>query len=328
MSIHLLRGVPALIVLLAMSAGPVMAQSILEGKVTDAQGAPVEGATVVFESAGTSARIETKTNRSGEFFQLGLPSGEWKVTASKEGVGAQTLPTQVRQQRNPPMNFTLATATAAVPGLAPAAGGASAEAEKEAAALRSAALAGFEAARAGRDDEVIDTFSELVTKAPTCAECHFALATAHQNKRQYDEAEAAYQKVIELEPDNADAYSGLASVYNAQRKFDEAAAAGAKASQLSTGGIEGAAGGGNANALYTQGVISWNANRYEEAKGHLEAAIKADPSHALAHYQLGMVHLNLGQMPAAVEAFETYLTLEPEGDRAAEVKAVVQQLKQ
>ncbi len=42
---------------------------------------------------------------------------------------------------------------------------------------------------------------------------------------------------------------------------------------------------------------------------------------ALAHYQLGMTALNLGDFALAVSSLETYLQLDPNGPKAAEVKA-------
>ncbi len=50
MRTNLIRGVLALAVVLAVSA-PALAQSIVRGKVVDAQGKPVEGATVTIEAA-------------------------------------------------------------------------------------------------------------------------------------------------------------------------------------------------------------------------------------------------------------------------------------
>ena len=79
-------------------------------------------------------------------------------------------------------------------------------------------------------------------------------------------------------------------------------------------------------SLYNQGVTLWNAQKYAEAKVQFEAAIKADPKMAVAYYQLGMANLNLGQLPAAKEAFQGYLSAEPNGPKAAEVQGILKQL--
>jgi tetratricopeptide (TPR) repeat protein len=305
MRTNLFRGVLALAVLLALTAAPAFAQSIVRGKVVDAQGKAVEGATVTFEAEGTNRKAETKTDKKGEFLQVGLSSGAWKVTVNKDGVGTATRPAQVSQGRPTELQFQLAPAGAA--GADP----------KAAAELQAAAKAGADALRAGNNDEAIAKFTELTTKVPTCADCYYNLGVAHSNKKEYDQAEAAFKKAIELKPDSGEAYTGLANLYNAQKKFDLAADASAKAAQYSGG----AAGGAGAEASYNQGVILFNGGKFAEAKTQFEAATKADPSYAPAFYQLGMTSLNLGQIPDAVAALEKYLQLDPNGQHATEVKA-------
>jgi tetratricopeptide (TPR) repeat protein len=313
MRTHSFRGVLALAVLLTWTAVPASAQSIVRGTVVDGNGAPVEGATVLFEAEGTTRRMETKTNRSGEFLQIGLTSGAYKVTASKDGVGTQTLTTQVMQRENAPLSFRISPAAAAPAG----------EANKEALAIQAAAGSALDAMRAGRYDEAIASFNEVLLKVPTCAECYYNIGLAHSNKREFADAESSFLKALELDPKSADAYTGLANIYNAQRKFEEAAEASAKAAELAGGGV-----GANAEAIYNQGVIHWNAGRFEEAKTQFEAAVQADPKMAMAYYQLGMANLNMGNIPAAREAFEKYLEVEPNGPKSAEVKVFVEQLPQ
>jgi len=304
-------GVLSLAALLTVLAAPALAQSVMRGTVVDAQGKPVAGATVLFEAEGVNRRIEVKTDDDGEFLQVGLGSGQYKVTASKEGVGSQTVPARVTQGQNEPLNFTLVPA-------APAGGGLAAADKEAAAALQATAAAALDHMKAGRNDEAIAGFTDLVLKVPTCADCYYNLAVAYTNVKNYAEAESAYKKVIELKPDSADAYTGLANIYNAQKKFDLAAEASASAAQYSAT-VPG--GGGSAETIYNQGVIFFNSQKYPEAREQFEAAVKADPNMAMAHYQLGMTALNLGDFPAAVTALETYLKLDPNGAKAAEVQA-------
>lgn len=310
MRTNLIRGVLALAVVLAVSA-PALAQSIVRGKVVDAQGKPVEGATVLIESKESNRKAETKTNRNGEFLQVGLPSGAYNVTVTKDTLKA-VLPANISQGRPSELSFQLSPSS----GLTP-------EQIKQQAETQKLAGGAIEAMRAGRDDEAIKMFEELVVKVPTCSDCYYNLGVAYTKKMQYDQAEASFKKVLEIKPDNADAYTGLANVYNSQKKFDLAAEASTKAQQLA--GASGAAG-GNAEATYNQGVILWNAGKYAEAKVQFEAATKADPTMAMAHYQLGMANLNTGDIPGARAAFEAYLKADPSGAKAAEVKTFLTQL--
>lgn len=309
---YLIRGVLALAVVLAVSA-PALAQSIVRGKVVDAGGKPVEGATIVIEATESNRKAETKTNKGGEFLQVGLATGSYRVTATKDKL-TQTLPAQVSQGRPAELQFQLTPTSGMTPEQA--------KAQQEMQAMASSAIA---AMKAGDNAGAVKQFTDIVAKIPTCADCYYNLGVAHSNLQQYTEAEAAFKKVAELRPDSADAYTGLANLYNAQKKFDLAAEASAKAASLAGGG---AGGGASAEATFNQGVIFWNAGKFADAKTQFEAAIKADPNMAMAHYQLGMANLNLGQIPAAREAFSNYLKVDPNGPKAAEVQGFLKQLPQ
>ena len=308
---YLIRGMMALLVVFAVSA-PAAAQSVIRGKVVDAQGKPVEGAAVTIEATESNRKAQVKTNRNGEFMQIGLPSGRYNVTATKDNL-KQTLNANVSQGMPVELSFQLSPAS-----------GLTAEQAKAQAETQALAQQAIEAMRAGRDDEAIQKFNDIVTKIPTCSDCYYNLGVAYSKKQQFTEAENSFKKATELAPNSGDAYTGLANVYNAQKKFDLAQQASAKAAELAGAG----GGGGNAEAVYNQGVILWNAGKYAEAKDQFEAAIKADPNMAMAHYQLGMANLNLGQIPAARQAFEGYLKADPNGAKAAEVQTFLKQLPQ
>ena len=86
----MLRGTLLLAGLLSLSAPPALAQNLVKGTVVDAQNKPVDGATIHFEATKFVNKRDTKTDRKGTFLFQGLQSGEYTVTASKDGVGTQT----------------------------------------------------------------------------------------------------------------------------------------------------------------------------------------------------------------------------------------------
>jgi tetratricopeptide (TPR) repeat protein len=313
-------GVLGLFVMLLL-ATPASAQTGgLRGKVTDAEGKPVEGATVVIEAKGVTRKLTVKTNKKGEFIQIGLYPGEYKVTADKEGKVAVAD------------NFRVGLGDPAVLDLQLSAGSASnaAEQQKRMAELQAAFDAGVAASKAQNWDEAIAGFEKAAVSAPNCHDCYYNIGYAQFQKKDYAKSEVAYKKATELKPDYAEAWNALANVYNVQGKLEEALAASNKAAELSQGaaGAPGAAGGGgNAGALYNQGVILWNQQKYAEAKDKFEAATKIDPKHGEAHYRLGMSYVNLGDMPKAVAAFEGYLAAEPSGPHAEEVKQFIGTMK-
>lgn len=311
--------VGALVVgLVAFTASPVSAQTgQVKGKVVDAQGQPIEGATIVIEYIGAlSRRHETKTNRRGEFVQIGLQSGTYRVTASKDNM-SQAFEVRIRLGQMSEVNFVLTP------------GGAAPMTKEEAEALKKKLETatktfdeGVALSQAGRDEDAIAKFNEVIAQIQKCGECYVNIGAIHAKNKRYAEAEAAFKKALEDNPGLADAYNGLANVYNAQRRFDEAAKMSAEAAKLTA-----AAGGGSASAVYNQAVILWNAGKIPEAKAQFAEAIKLDPNLADAHYWLGMALVNEGNLPEALKEFEKYLELAPSGQYAGQAKSIVQQLK-
>ena len=343
MRTYLIRPIFAIAVLVAFAAAPALAQQgLVRGKVMDQKNAPLRDAAVTFEAEGSTTKRQAKTDAKGEFLLIAMESAKYKITVTKDGFQTDVISVDIKQQNNPPLTFNLVPAGAApvkattvvTEGNAGAVAASSLTAPgtdaKAAAALQALARTGIQQLNEGRNDEAIAAFTELVTKAPTCADCYFNLGVGHMNKKEFDAAEKAFKQAIAIRPEHADAWDRLASVYNTQKKFDLAAEASGNAAKYQAaapGAAAGAAGGGNAASLYNQGVAFFNGGKFAEAKTAFESATKADPQMALAHYQLGMTALNLGDFALAVRSLETYLQLEPNGAKAAEVKASLPTLK-
>src|SRR5205814_1051101 len=200
---------------------PARAQStgMVRGVVKDATGKPVEGAKISIDADANNRHFETKSDKKGEFVQIGLPPGAYKVSAEKDKDKAAPVPINVRIANASPVTLVLG---------APGAGGMSPEA-------------------AAKNAELKKTFEEGVA----------------------------------------------------------------------------ARGGGNADAMFNQGVILWNAGKIAEAKKQFEGAVAAKPDHAEAHYQLGMALVNEGNLAGAATEFETYIKLAPSGPNAATAKGIL-----
>jgi tetratricopeptide (TPR) repeat protein len=300
---------------------PALAQStgMVRGVVKDAAGKPVEGAKVNIDADANNRHFDTKSDKKGEFLQIGLAPGSYKVTAEKDKVVSAPSMVTVRIAAGNPITLVLGGGGGA---------GVSPEMAAKQAAMKKAFDEGVTASRAGNHDAAIAGFMAATELNPNCFDCYYNIAFSETQKKDYDKAEVAYKKAIELKADYAEAYSGLANVYNAQRKFDLAATASAKAMELS-GSAPGAlaGGGGNADAMFNQGVILWNAGKIPEAKKQFEGAVAANPNHAESHYQLGMALVNEGNLAGAATEFETYLKLAPAGPNAATAKGILGSIK-
>jgi tetratricopeptide (TPR) repeat protein len=157
----------------------------------------------------------------------------------------------------------------------------------------------------------------------TCAPCHSKIGDIYYKKGDLDAAEKAYLAAIAADEKLAGPYSALATLYNQQKKFADAEKMSAKATELSGG----EAGGGDANAVFNQGIILWNQSKIKEAKVQFEKATKLDPKLADAFYWFGMALVNEGKLPEAKAPFTEYLKLAPTGQYADTAKAILATIK-
>src|SRR5713226_8734551 len=301
---------------------PVAAQmgGMVKGTVIDDKNQPVDGAKVTITMTDTGRKFETKTDKKGQYLQIGLASGAYVVVAEKDKLSSAPSKATIRAGAPSELNLVIGVAAAAL----------TKEGMAKAGALRAAFESGVALSQAGKHEEAIAKFNEGIAASPQCFDCYNNIGFSYTQMKDYDKAEAAYKKATELKPEDASAYNGLANIYNAQRKFDLAAQASAKATELSTslsGGGAAGGGAGGADALFNQGVILWNGGKVAEAKKAFEGAIAANPNHAEAHYQLGMALVNEGNLQGAATEFDTYLKLAPTGPNAATAKSLVAQLK-
>lgn len=303
--------VSALVLTLVGLAGPAFAQTgQFKGKVVDAQNKPLSGAKVTMLAADTNRKFETKTNNNGEWRQIGLPPGNYAVTAEKDGM-TQSFDVKLGIETKE-VNFSLAPAAKAD--------------DARVKNIQAAFAEGANLTNAGKYDEALVKFEEVIAQVPKCPECYVNIGAIQSRKQDWPKAEEAYKKALEINPESVEAYNGLANVYNAQKKFKEAQAMSDEAAKR--GGAAAGGGAGNAETLYNQGVIAWNANDFPKAQELFAAAIKADDKHAEAHFMLGQAYLNLGKLPEAAKEFEAYTKIAPNGPNAEKAKSNYEMLKQ
>jgi len=305
----------AIVAALAISI-PAAAQmgGMVKGRVLDDKGQPVENAVVTITANDTARKFTTKSNKRGEYLQIGLSSGAYSVVAESNKLVSATQRATVRAGSPAEVDLVIGVAAAAAAGDAAARGAALTKSFDEAVAAQ----------KAGNYDEAIEKFNAGIAINPNCFSCFNGIGRSYTMKKDYVKAEEAFKKSMELRPNDAEVYSEMANLYNAQRKFDDAAAMSKKASEIAGSAAGGA--GGNPDVLYNQGVILFNGGKPAEAKPIFEQVIAANPNHAEAHYMLGMTVV--GENPAAaVSEFETYLKLAPSGPNAPMAKQFVDALK-
>jgi tetratricopeptide (TPR) repeat protein len=302
--------IAAVAIALALGFAPsALAQStMIKGKVIGADKEPIVGAQITIEfMGGVNRKLQTKSDKRGEFIQLLTESGNYRISATDAKIGTASADTRVNLGRVSEVTIVLVPTTAA-------------NDTAKAAELKKAFDEGVQASRAGNHDAAIEKFRAALVLAPSCFDCHFNIGVAHMAKKDEKAAEAAWKQALEVKADYAEAMNALSTLYNNQKRFDEAAAMSTKAAAAGGGGA-------GADATFNQGIILWNQGKIAEAKAKFEETIKLNASHADAHFQLGMALLNEGKLPEAVAAFESYLKLAPDGQFATQAKGMIAQLK-
>jgi len=297
---------------LALLSAPAQAQTgTARGKVFDAQGQPIADAKVLIEyQGGITRKFEVKTNKKGEFMQVGMQPGPYRFTVSKDGF--QPSFADARVSLGDPTEipeFRLNTAAQA----AAAAGGA------EAAALRTSFQKAAELQGAGKLDEAEAEYKAILAKQPDVPEVYQNLGQLYIAKKDYVNAETALQKGLELRPDSTDISTLLARAYQESGQPEKAMAI-----------IEKSAAGNptDAKAQFNRGIFLLNANKNEEAIAAFEAAIKADPSTTEAYYRLGALMIGQGKIPEAISLLEKYLSMNPtDAQNTATAQGLLKALK-
>jgi len=232
---------------------------MIKGVVTDDKGQPVDGAKVVIEmSGGTGRKFETKTNKKGEYIQIGLATGSYKVVAEKDKLGSEPANVAVRANTTQNANLTLAMASAA----------ATKEAQAKNAAITKVFDEGVQLSNAGQHDAAIAKFQEAVGIIPSCYNCYNNIAYSYTAKKDYANAEEAYKKSMEVKPDDAAAYVGLAGIYFNTGKAAEAKPLVEKAVSIDPS---------NADAHYIYGM-TLVAENPAKAKSEFEEFMKLAPT--------------------------------------------------
>ena len=318
-------GAIALSLLVPATSAFAQAQGSLRGVVLDPTGKPVPDAEITFEYIGdVQITVNVKTNARGEFTRVGMRTGQWKMTATKDKlVGRQNVNVVINTLTKIP-DLPLKEP---VEGTVDASGMSNKEREAYN-KLMTDMKAEFEAAdllMATDPDGAIAKYTVVAGKIEKCAICYQKMGDAYMKKDDKSKAEESYLKAIEFNPKLSDPYSALAVLYNSQKKFDEATKMSEKANEI----LATSATGGSAEVVFNQGIILWNqGGKAAEAKAQFVKAIQLNPKMADAHYWLGMANLNLNLIPDAAKAFEEYLKVAPpDGQYVEMVKGILKTIK-
>jgi tetratricopeptide (TPR) repeat protein len=276
---------------LFLTTGEAHAQTgAARGRVVDEKGEPIVDAKVLIEFQGLKRQFEVKSNKKGEYMQIGLPVGVYRFTGSKEGL----QPTYVEQK------ISLGEATE-VPDLvlakpkAGAVGGGKSE-------LLAEFTGAAEALKAGKLDEAEAGFKALLDKHPGIPEAHYNLGVVGNRRKDFAAAQTQFQMAVDLKPDYVEAWVALAGAYQAAGDKDKALEVMKEAETQNAD---------DAKVHYSLGLYYMGAQQLDDAEAAFKKAQALDPSNSEVLFQLASITLNKGDTAGAVTLLEKYLASSP-----------------
>ncbi|HOW84610.1 MAG TPA: tetratricopeptide repeat protein [Candidatus Aminicenantes bacterium] len=298
---------------LALSAQDDRGRGRISGSVVDETGAAVQGAAVVAESSGGGTRIDGKTDKKGHFALMGLGTGAWRVTASKDGFIAAGAEIQVSQiKTNPPVALTLKSAS----GL---------DALKADDAGRELLERGGEMLKAKRYDEALAAFEEFARKYPDLYAVRLNIGAVYAGRGELDKAEAEFRVVLDkdagspegLKAHKETALRALSGLGEAALERGDLAAAQEHFRRILEISPEDQA------AAYNVAEIFFSNQRIDEAITYFEQAARIKKDWPKIYHRLGLAYLNKGDLDKAAENLNKFLELDPGNPEAANVAAAV-----
>ena len=313
----------------AMVAGLLLAASVsaqawagrgrLSGTVQDAEGEPVEGASVQLALDGAGPDAVT-TNGKGRWARAGLGGGNWDVLVSKAGYVSTTHSALVQEYASPADRVFLKTTLEA--GAVSATDGSAAALDdgESAQAAREQLERGNDLLASGDYEGAIQVFTEALSSLPEGAKAAVlvAVAQAQVQLERDDEALASLERALAYAPSNVDALRLMSRRLTALGRGDEAQAYLARMPEDQRADPE---------ILVREGVALYNENDFEGAVAKLDAAVEAAPDWSEAYYFRGLSNMAAGRNEAAAADFRRLIELEPEGEKAEEAKQFAEYLE-
>ena len=275
------------------------------GYVYDEEGKPLEGVTVKLYSIKGNAGFEKITDKDGKWIAARITGGAWNVDFEMAGYAPKKISMQVSQlKRNPVIEVNLKKIET---------GGMAITEE-----LEEKLVKGNELFNQGKYDEAIPIYEEMLAIFPDAYIIHMNIGNCYFQKEDYAKAEEHYKKIVEKDPDNAKALLAVGNCCT-NRGEDEKALEWYNKIEMSK--ID------DAVALYNIGVSFKNSGQHEDALKYFKRSVEVEENFLDGLYQLGLAYTSMMLKEEAIAIFEKYLAIDPDSDRAIQVKGFLDYLK-
>ena len=317
---HIHAKVMACAVALLITAGPALGQAgrgtaRLGGNVLDEGGQPIRGARIkaVFDQPG-GITLETTSDKKGSWAFMGIGTGNWIISAEAEGYVPVSMNYYVRQlDKNPKASLKMAK-RAAAPGVV--------QDESTFKTLEE----GNAFFKDGKYDAALTMYEEFLAKNPGAYQVLLNVGDCFREKGEYDTAIQKYNRLIEqaaADPATGRTVGakGLAAVglcYLKQDKLTESQDYFKRSIEMAPQ---------DEKLPYNVAEIYFSNLQIDDAVRYYDLAIQIKPDWPDPYYRLALAYLNKGENPKAIENLEKFIKLEPETERTAQAKSILEAIK-
>lgn len=164
----------------------------------------------------------------------------------------------------------------------------------------------------------VNEFKRAIKLDPFYGQAYMLLGLAQMQLQQWTDAQWAFEEAAKVEPGNAKAYLGAGSALNQQKNYAAAQKALQESLEIRPDSAE---------AHYELARTLWAMGKWQEAEPHVQKAIEINKDYAGPHALLGNIDIQREDPEAALNEFQEYLRLDPQGSLAPSVKETIAQLK-
>ena len=278
----------------------------VRGTVKDEEGNPIAGAKIIADITRYETTFEAESDEKGRWAIMGMGTGAWRFTASKEGYLPAILNLQVSTLRsNPPVDFVLKKATPA-------------EVLGGSEETRELLLQAEQNFNESKYDEALKAYQQVLAESPLIYQLHVNIGNCYLGMGEYDKAIAEYEVFLEQEPDYSPVLSKLGEVYVRKGDFDTAMGYFQKVIELSPE---------DHTTYYNIAEIYFDSGEVDKAIEYYQKTVEINPDWGKGHLKLGYAYLNKGDNEQALLHFEKFLELEPDSPDAPLIKELISRIK-
>lgn len=277
----------------------------IKGRIVDDNNNPIDVVRVTIISMEyPSEKYTLKTNKKGEFIQIGLSPGYYQVRCEKEGYMPLAKEVRIHISEIVEKEFILTNAEeAAIPKQVPG---------------RKESSKASKLFQQGKYEEAAKLYREAIDENPEDPIYYYNLGIAYMRLNKDDEAIEVFKKMTEIQSESFSALKYLGQLYAKKKDYKEASKYFSQAVKISSDDPE---------AYYNLGISLMNTGDYPEALGAFQKSINCQEDYADSYYQLGLLYLNQDKFDEALAAFETFLQIKPDDPKASTARNMIEFIK-